>query len=261
VEAASLHGDPKRRFSSRVDYYVRARPRYPAALLEFCRDQLHVGPEKTIADIGAGTGLLSELFLAGGNRVIGVEPNGPMRAAAQKFLSRYSLFQSVDGSAEATGLGGQSVDFLVAGTAFHWFDPGPTKREFHRILKPGSYILLVWNERRDVDAFAEEYRQITSEFSADPTPNHRHSLIREAGSPVLREFFAPGGYQETRFPNSQKLDCDELIDRALSSSNLPLPGEKRGDAMIQRLRDAFARHATDGLVQLHYDAKAYFGKI
>ena len=99
-------------------------------------------PEHLIADVGCGTGLLAKIFLDNGNRVIGVEPNREMRRAGEEYLAAYPKFSMVDGSAEATTLPGASVDFVVAGQAFHWFRPDETRVEFARILKPGGWAVL-----------------------------------------------------------------------------------------------------------------------
>jgi SAM-dependent methyltransferase len=67
--------DSKQRFSSRVADYVRYRPSYPSALLDLLRSECALRSGHVIADIGSGTGFLSELFLKNGNRVYGIEPN------------------------------------------------------------------------------------------------------------------------------------------------------------------------------------------
>ena len=112
--------DAKQRFSSRVEYYLRARPRYPNALLEFFRDELKLRSEHRMADVGSGTGFLTELFLANGNEVFVVEPNAEMRFAGEQLLQpRYpKLFHSIAGAAEATTLPGRSVDFITAGAFY-----------------------------------------------------------------------------------------------------------------------------------------------
>src|SRR5271169_3716586 len=127
--------DAKQRFSNRVADYVRYRPSYPAELLPLLQTWCNLRPEFSVADIGSGTGLLGKLFLDFGNRVYGVEPNAEMRAAGEEFLRDYPKFRSVAGSAEATTLPSDSVDFVTAGQAFHWFQMQPARNEFHRILK------------------------------------------------------------------------------------------------------------------------------
>lgn len=128
--------DPTRRFSDRVENYVRYRPGYPRALLECLAREHGLDPAHAVADIGSGTGILSELLLRNGNAVFGVEPNAEMRAAAERLLRGQAKFHSVDGRAEATTLPTASVDWITAAQAFHWFDVSAARREFRRILRP-----------------------------------------------------------------------------------------------------------------------------
>ena len=114
-----------KRFSSRVDNYVKYRPSYPAAVVELLAAECGLTQAALVADVGSGTGLLAELFRKNGNRVLGIEPNREMREAGERLLGDYSQFISVDGTAEATTLDDDSVDFITAGQAFHWFDRGP----------------------------------------------------------------------------------------------------------------------------------------
>ncbi|HZM01238.1 MAG TPA: methyltransferase domain-containing protein, partial [Planctomycetota bacterium] len=126
--------DSVSRFDDRVEDYVRARPGYPAAVVALLEQQgLPLGA--AVADIGSGTGRLSELLLAAGHAVIGVEPNDAMRAAAAAGLGGQPRFRQLAGRAEATGLGRAAVDAVVAAQAFHWFDAAAARREFQRILR------------------------------------------------------------------------------------------------------------------------------
>src|SRR5437660_10266541 len=132
--------DAKQRFSNRVADYVRYRPGYPQAVFDLLRAECGLRPGHVIADIGSGTGLLSELFLKNGNRVYGVEPNTEMRRAGEEYLASYDGFSSIAGSAESTTLSDSSVDFVTAGQAFHWFEPAAARPEFIRILKPAAWV-------------------------------------------------------------------------------------------------------------------------
>lgn len=211
-----------------------------------------------VADIGSGTGFLSEIFVRNGNEVFAVEPNAPMRAAAESLLGNSPGFHSIDATAEATGLENCSIDFITAGQAFHWFDPEPTRAEFQRILRPQGWIMLVWNERRaDQGPFAAEYEKIVRAFRLDSASK---TTIKEE-TRVLPEFFRPGSYRETSFLNSQALDLNGLIDRALSSSYLPLPGQPRSQEMVQRLREIFSAHSQDGEVRFDYQTMVFYGRL
>ena len=118
------------RFNNRVENYIAYRPKYPAAVAEFLRNELGLSAASVVADVGSGTGILSELLLRAGCTVFGVEPNEAMREAAEELLQAYPNFKSVHGTAEATTLDDSSVDFVTAGQAFHWFDIEGARREF-----------------------------------------------------------------------------------------------------------------------------------
>ena len=126
--------DPKKRFSSRVENYIKYRPKYPQEIIKYLKEKQILHDNSIVADIGSGTGILSEIFLKNGNLVYGIEPNAEMRNAGEVFLKKYSKFISKEGSAESTGLSELSVDIITAGQAFHWFNLEQTRKEFLRIL-------------------------------------------------------------------------------------------------------------------------------
>src|SRR3954462_7304824 len=117
-----MASDSTDRFSDRVEHYIRSRPSYPDALFDFLRKELRLAPDWAIADIGSGTGISSKPFLQNGNTLYGIEPNAPMRQAAERLLGSFPNFRSIDGTAEGTTLANGSVDLIVAAQAFHWFD-------------------------------------------------------------------------------------------------------------------------------------------
>src|ERR1041385_6863394 len=136
------------RFSDRVENYVKYRPHYPREILTALEQLAGLTPTCALADIGSGTGISAELFLEYGNAVYGIEPNNAMRKAGEAYLSRFPKFKSIDGTAETTMLSDASVDLIIAGQAFHWFDVERSRTEFKRILKPGGWAALFWNDRQ-----------------------------------------------------------------------------------------------------------------
>lgn len=201
--------------------------------------------------------MLSELFLANGNHVFGVEPNAAMRAAAEELLGANSLFTSRSGTAEATTLADSSVDFVTAGQAFHWFDRIAARQEFARILKPDGWTALVWNERNAAkSAFDAQYEQLLEAYAVGYAFVNHRSIDADS----LRTFFA-NEMQVRTFTNSQRFDFDGLKGRLLSSSYAPEPGDPNHDILMQHLRRLFDLHQTEGFVTIHYDTNVYFGRV
>ena len=113
-----------------------------------------------------------------------------------------SNFRSVDGSAEASGLADKSVEYVVAGQAFHWFEPVKSRAEFKRILTYGGWVAMVWNLRRsDAGGFGGEYDRIQTDFTVDHRVKEHSSVSREPEK--LAEFFLPVAVREASFPSSQ----------------------------------------------------------
>lgn len=250
-----------KRFSSRVEYYVRSRPRYPAAVLHFCREELGLRPEYCVADVGSGTGFLSQLFLDNGNTVYGIEPNEDMRRAGEKLLAGRSNFHSLSGTAEATGLSDRSVYLVTAGQAFHWFDPIKARAEFSRILSPGGWVALIWNERREAQSpFAAAYQRIVERFSNDRKVDH-HKTVTARDSGVFEKFFAPGGFKIAEFENDQVLDESGVRDRLLSSSYMPLAGDPKHEPMLLAMNEAFHEHQMEGKIVIAYATRVYYGRL
>jgi SAM-dependent methyltransferase len=250
--------DSTQRFSSRVENYVRYRPSYPPAVLDTLRTECGLTADAVIADIGSGTGLLSELFLRNGNQVFGVEPNREMREAAERLLQGFSNFTSIDGTAESTTLSDGSVDFVTAGQAFHWFDHAQARPEFARILRREGWVVLVWNYRRiDATPFMREYEALIQSFSIDYSEVTHHRP--EYDERNVSAFFGPTGCQVVVHPNPQMLDYAGLQGRLLSSSYTPEAGHPSHEPMLAALRTLFETYQTNGYVSFDYDTKVYLG--
>lgn len=247
---------PTERFSSRVADYVRYRPDYPAALLAWLRDEQGVGPDRRVADIGAGTGISSKHFLDAGHAVTAVEPNAAMRAAMVDWLGGDARFRAVDGSAEATTLADASVDLVSAAQAFHWFDQEAIKPEWRRILRPDGLVAVYWNSRRLTGTpFLEGYERLLNDFGTDYS-----SVSERYGDDAhMRRWFGAGLRGMARFPHSQRLDFDALRGRLLSSSYAPQAGHPRHAAMLAALRALYDATARDGGVDFDYDTRAFAG--
>jgi SAM-dependent methyltransferase len=250
--------DSTRRFSSRVADYIKYRPSYPLAVIRLLEDECSLRPGSVVADVGSGTGLLSELFLRNGNRVYGVEPNREMREAGERLLAAYHNFTSVEASAEATTLEDRSVDFVTAGQAFHWFDPTGARREFTRVLRPGGWVALIWNDRRIAGTpFLEDYERLLLEYGTD-YQEVSNKYMEEAS---LSTLFGASEVRTKTFDNEQVFDFDGLRGRLASSSYAPERGHPNFAPMMRELEAIFQRHAESGRIVVTYDTKVFYGQL
>jgi len=248
--------DPKQRFSDRVADYVRYRPSYPTALLDLLRTECSLRPGHVIADIGSGTGFLSELFLKNGNRVYGIEPNEAMRRAGEEYLASYDGFSSIEGSAEASTLDDSSIDFVTAGQSFHWFEPDSARREFVRILKSGGWMVIAWNDRRmDEAPFTRAYENLLERFGID------YKQVKDSYPEADRITYFLSTFSQRDLPNFQIFDWDSLRGRLRSSSFTPTEGHANYAPMMDELRKLFDAWQQDGQVRMDYFTRIYFGHL
>lgn len=251
--------DPKKRFSSRVERYIKYRPSYPLEVIEFLKKKGILTLKSIIADIGSGTGILSELFLKEGNKVFGVEPNTDMRNAGVKLLNKYPTFISIDGSAEDTKLDNNSIDIITAGQAFHWFHLENARREFKRILKPKGWVILIWNRRKKLtNAFLKEYEKFLLKYGTDYKAIEKSKLDFDK---FFENYKRKKNYNRITFDNHQIFDYEGLEGRLLSTSYIPLSDNPNYNDMINDLKYLFENFQENGYIRFEYDTEVIYGQL
>jgi SAM-dependent methyltransferase len=242
------------RFLGRVEAYARYRPGYPAAAIDLLEARCGLRPGVHAVDLGSGTGILSALLLQRGARVWGVEPNREMRSYAELMLG--GDFHSASGTAESTEAPDGLFDLLAAGQSFHWFDPQRTRREALRILKPGAWAALLWNERpKGLVPFLEDYEALLRRYA----PEYDAVARLRAQEDGIRQFF---GYppELAIFANQQVFDFEGLAGRVMSASYAPMRDRPEHEPLMAGLEEVFDRHQRDGKVVFPYQTLVYFGQ-
>jgi SAM-dependent methyltransferase len=244
------------RFTGRAGDYAKYRPTYPGGIISFLEDRIGFDRTCVVADIGSGTGILSELFLKNGNRVYCVEPNKDMRRVAEKSLAKYGpLFISVDGAAEATKLKPGSVDLVVAGQALHWFDLHGARSEFGRILRKNGRVAIIYNHRKKGGRLEAAYDKVVEKHRRNRPP------IPDANDAYISKFLGVRKHDKLVLPNSQDLSLDGILGRLASASYMPARGTQRWSAIERDAKKIVEEYGSDGVVELRYDTTVYLGKI
>ncbi|MFX0086926.1 MAG: class I SAM-dependent methyltransferase [Candidatus Hodarchaeota archaeon] len=250
--------DSIKRFSTKAKNYHKYRPRYPEKIIELLKTDTNLLSKYSykIADIGSGTGILSELFLKNHNTVFGVEPNDKMREVAEKVLKNYLNFISIKGTAERTNLK-ETVNMITAGQSFHWFDMDKAYKEFKRILKPNGYVVLIWNQRRNLTTpLGRDIEEILDEYGTDyiEVKNHEENLD-------FNRFFGNRGYSKRILHNKRIMSYDELQGRLVSISCVPNIGNPKYSGMIAKLKKVFNQYQVNGRVTTEYDTEVFIGQL
>jgi ubiquinone/menaquinone biosynthesis C-methylase UbiE len=233
------------RFTGRAATYDRFRLRYPSdTILALFRTWSGLQPDWLVADVGAGTGMLSALFLANGNPVIAIEPNDEMRSLCKQLLPTWPLLDVRNATAEATNLASASISMVAAGRAFHWFDIPRALAEFRRVLKPSGWLVLVslGRDKRE-DSQSRDFEHLLTHHGIDD--NYVRAGFRVHDN--LHESFA-ADHHHAEIDGEQQLDWETFLGQTMSLSVVPKIGNPRAEAFHHLLRDYFETYATNGIL-------------
>ncbi|MFO0782929.1 MAG: class I SAM-dependent methyltransferase [Phycisphaerales bacterium] len=246
-------------FDGLATVYAAARPDYPDAAMRAVLEGVHPSHADgvlRVLDVGCGTGISARALVRAAARmqppvalrVEGVEPGADMRQTAQQSGAPLACIHAAP--AEHTGLPDHAFDVLLCAQAFHWFDPAAALAEFHRVLRPGGRLALVWNLRAEgVDPLTDAYnRVVTTTAQLDPLQGERRAQL--AGplrtSPLFHHV------RQVEFPNNQPVTEESLLARATSASYFPRTQPARSQALAE-LRTAFRQLApTVAVPALHH---------
>jgi ubiquinone/menaquinone biosynthesis C-methylase UbiE len=233
------------RFTGRAATYDRYRQRYPTdTILKLLQQWSGLQPNWIIADIGAGTGMFSEVFLANGNPVIAIEPNQEMRSICEQLLPTWPALEVRDGTAEATRLPDASVSIVAAGRAFHWFDLPRALTEFRRILQPAGWMVLVSLGRdKGEDPQSRGFEHLLTHHGIDDHYARAGYRVHEN----LHELFA-ADHHHTEIDGEQHLDWETFLGQTMSLSVVPRDGHPRAETFRHLLRDYFDTHSSNGIL-------------
>jgi SAM-dependent methyltransferase len=202
-----------------AEVYERARPGYAEAAVDFALAPVRDRPDRRVLDLGAGTGKLTRQLVARRLPTVAVEPAAGMRAALARAVRSAEV---VAGAAEALPLAADSVDVVLAGQAFHWFEADRALPEIARVLRPGGVLALLYNSRDDGVAWVRALSDLVGELD-------RGDYVSRMPTERPPDLGAGLAFDaELRTPHEHELDLAGLVDLVASRSyviRLP-PGER-----------------------------------
>ena len=249
---------PTKRFSNVAVNYAESRPDYPLGAINYIIERCELKGQSLLVDIGSGTGISSRAFAERGVNVVGIEPNREMRQQAdsaplpsdgQPPVYRY-------GTGEATGLPNEVAQVVLSAQAFHWLDGEKALSEFHRILKPEGWVVLIWNERDATDPFTSEYVR-----TAGAIPDHLRFEVPQdhVGGLLLRsKLFSEG--QRCEFRHSQTLTSANALVKRASAVSFATRRPQEQETIAQQLQDLFRHYAANGVVSLKYNTQLFIAR-
>ena len=227
-------------FGSAAEAYAAGRPSYPAEAVEWV---LPTNAERVL-DLAAGTGKLTERLLERGLDVVAVEPSDEMREHIP------SAATSLAGTAEAIPLDDASVDCVVVGQAFHWFDGPAAMAEIARVLRPGGTVGLFWLLADDADPLTAKVCEVVADDEM------RASIINPDQAPPYSDAAGIDVPERGFFPHRESYDANRLTAWVLSLSRVILLPEDERAALLDRV------HAVtpSGRFDLHHVCEVWRGE-
>ncbi|HEX4884023.1 MAG TPA: AMP-binding protein, partial [Casimicrobiaceae bacterium] len=247
---------PMDAFDGRADDYARHRFDYAPEAIDAIVAIAGLDRSSVIADLGAGTGMLSRHFAERAMRVYAVEPNDDMRALAVARHPSLGTLHVIAGSAHATGLPDASVDVVTAGRAIQWFDPVPSQAEIRRILRPGGWLVVVRTPVTDAYSLSvlEGVRAICTTRAAT---SGRH---QRAEADALAYFGSDNCIRLT-FPQTRRETWPQFLGRLQSLSYAPRAEDPEHAAFVQRARELFEAAAVDGAMTVAYATQVLMKRL
>ncbi len=244
-------------FNHKALKYDSYRPTYSKESLKYLYERNIISKKDIIADVGAGTGILTKALLDCGNKVIAIEPNHEMRSIAFENLKNYKNFQIISATAENTTLNSNSIDAIFVGQAFHWFEIKAFKKECYRILKEKKLVVLIWNRKQPECEMEKERQKIREKFcSIHDKYNNNWNLRKQA----IKQFYS-NNYQYLSFDNIINNTYDEFIGRALSDSRAPFPNTVEYTQYCFALELYFKKYSKKDILVIPNQTIVYWGYL
>lgn len=244
-------------FNSKAEDYALSRPGYPPTLYNALWTITGVDAGDQIIDVGAGTGLFTQGLLGAGRLVLAVEPADEMRSKADALFGNTPGYASASGTAESLPVENQVAKLITAAQAYHWFNVPLARAEFMRVLKPGGWVALVWNDRQR----GQNANDVLDGFGKKYGGQQLSALAAHENAHTFGEFFGNESYQEHFFKHDQQVDMVKWLALLFSRSYMPARESSAGHNLTEEASKAFQELQQDGQVTVPYTTRLVLGQF
>lgn len=241
-------------FSGKAKNYFKGRPDYPVEFFDYLYGEFGMCKGSVLVDIGSGVGKVSKNFLERGSKVFCVEPNMDMRMVADESLGHYRHYVSIAKAAEDTGIKSNSIDYVVCGNSYDYFDRNLAKPEFARILKENGKVIITYYGQYN-EVYKDEMDDLLSKYAV----NSNNHIGQETRNYTCA--FEDNKYYEKIFYRTFLENLDEFLDGCMSYSRAPKPGDENYEAYMEGLRQIFDKYSKDGKLENTFKLRCLIGKV
>jgi ubiquinone/menaquinone biosynthesis C-methylase UbiE len=240
-------------YSAKAENYAKYRWDYAPGAIVAIFDSAGITDQTVIADLGAGTGILTQHFVGKAKLVYALEPEAEMRAELEKTFAGNPLCQMRDHSAEKTGLPDHSIDLITVGQAIHWFEPQAARSEFRRILKSGGWLAVLYNNGTDA-VYEKAVKTLFAQFSR-PGPARRIIHL------PMSFYFGHETYQKLLFPFEYSHNWESFLGQLMSSAFLPDEHSPNFGEFEAKAMEVFEGLSVGGRVKSTGETELFLGEI
>jgi precorrin-6B methylase 2 len=248
----------KDKFTNKAEKYAKYRPIYPPKFIEYLFTELGFTNNSIVADIGAGTGILSKLLAEKVKTIYAVEPNTDMRNTCKESCKKFKNIITINGSAEDTTLPDNSIDCITIAQAFHWFDKTKCMKEFKRILKTNNKVVLLWNRKEIQNPFVKENDDLCRKYC----PDFKGVAGNSNFSPeYYKVFFKNKNCEYKIFDNDIICTLETYVGVSLSTSYSPSKNDPIYQNYIDELTALFHKYNYQGKLFVKNKTHSYAGQV
>ena len=238
------------KFTGKADVYDKFRPSYPDKLIDWLYEKTGA---KSVADIGAGTGIFTQCLSSKPWKITAVEPNPDMLEILFQNIGKGSALEIVNASAENTGIPAGTIDLVTAAQAFHWFDKEKFKAECQRIFSEKGRLAVAWNNHAPSDIMSERNRIF------DKYCGMSNSVAGGVTQVDLKVYFSR--MEVLHLENNMNMNEEQFIGYSLSHSYSIKADNANYEKFVDELKNVFMKFNHNGIVEIPQETECYFGQF